>query len=126
METVQIVLDKKLLQATDQAARRAKQNRSALVRRPARASSPAADSGEGGAGPPWIFQSITGARSIRGLGGRGGVAGRMVRGDVRLYRFASPDKARPVVVLTRDSAVSYLATVTVAPIRPRSGVYPPK
>ncbi len=32
METVQIVLDKKLLQATDQAARRTKQNRSALVR----------------------------------------------------------------------------------------------
>jgi predicted transcriptional regulator len=32
METVQIVLDKSLLQATDQAARRTKQNRSALVR----------------------------------------------------------------------------------------------
>jgi metal-responsive CopG/Arc/MetJ family transcriptional regulator len=32
MKTVQIVLDKKLLQATDQAARRIKQNRSALVR----------------------------------------------------------------------------------------------
>ena len=32
METVQIVLDKKLLQATDRAARRTKQNRSALVR----------------------------------------------------------------------------------------------
>ncbi|MGA2648996.1 MAG: ribbon-helix-helix domain-containing protein [Terracidiphilus sp.] len=32
METVQIVLDKKLLQATDKAARRTKRNRSALVR----------------------------------------------------------------------------------------------
>ena len=32
METVQVVLDKKLLHATDQAARRTKQNRSALVR----------------------------------------------------------------------------------------------
>jgi len=32
METVQIVLDKELLRATDQAARRAKRNRSALVR----------------------------------------------------------------------------------------------
>lgn len=32
METVQIVLDKKLLQAADQAARRTKRNRSALVR----------------------------------------------------------------------------------------------
>ena len=32
METIQIVLDKRLLRATDQAARRTKQNRSALVR----------------------------------------------------------------------------------------------
>lgn len=32
METVQIVLDKKLLAATDRAARRTKRNRSALVR----------------------------------------------------------------------------------------------
>ena len=32
MEIIQIVLDKKLLQAADQAARRAKQNRSALIR----------------------------------------------------------------------------------------------
>ena len=32
METIQIVLDKGLLQATDRAARRMKRNRSALVR----------------------------------------------------------------------------------------------
>jgi metal-responsive CopG/Arc/MetJ family transcriptional regulator len=32
METVQVVLDKKLLQAADKAARRSKINRSALVR----------------------------------------------------------------------------------------------
>ena len=38
------------------------------------------------------------------------------RGDVRLYQFAPPDKKRPVVVLTRGSAISYLSTVTVAPI----------
>lgn len=44
------------------------------------------------------------------------MAGRIARGDVRLYQFAPPDKKRPVVVLTRDSAVSYLSTVTVAPI----------
>jgi len=44
------------------------------------------------------------------------MAGRIVRGDVRLYEFAPPDKRRPVVVLTRDSAVGYLSTVTVAPI----------
>ena len=44
------------------------------------------------------------------------MAGRIARGDVRLYRFAPPDKERPVVVLTRDSAIQYLAAVTVAPI----------
>src|SRR5215469_18817458 len=44
------------------------------------------------------------------------MASRIVRGDVRLYRFTPPDKQRPVVVLTRDSALTYLSTVTVAPI----------
>jgi mRNA interferase MazF len=44
------------------------------------------------------------------------VAGTLSRGDVRLYRFAPPDKQRPVLVLTRDSAIGHLASVTVAPI----------
>jgi mRNA interferase MazF len=44
------------------------------------------------------------------------VAGKIARGEIRLYRFAPPDKERPVVVLTRDSAIAYLAAVTVAPI----------
>jgi mRNA interferase MazF len=44
------------------------------------------------------------------------VAGRIARGDVRLYEFAPPYKKRPVVVLTRNSALAYLSTVTVAPI----------
>ena len=44
------------------------------------------------------------------------MAGKIARGEVRLYRFAPPDKERPVVVLTRDSAIPYLSAVTVAPI----------
>jgi mRNA interferase MazF len=44
------------------------------------------------------------------------VAGKLARGDVRLYQFAPPDKKRPVVVLTRDSVIAYLTTVTIAPI----------
>lgn len=44
------------------------------------------------------------------------MASGIARGDVRLYQFAPPDKNRPVVVLTRDSAIAYLSTVTVAPI----------
>jgi mRNA interferase MazF len=46
----------------------------------------------------------------------GVVAGRITRGEVRLYSFAPPDKARPVLVLTRASAIGYLARITVAPI----------
>ena len=38
------------------------------------------------------------------------------RGEVRWYQFAPPDKRRPVVVLTRDSVISYLGEVTVAPV----------
>ncbi len=44
------------------------------------------------------------------------MAGRVERGEIRLYRFPPPDKARPVLVLTRESAIGYLARVTVAPI----------
>ena len=40
----------------------------------------------------------------------------MRRGEVRWYRFAAPDKRRPVVVLTRDSVLEYLGEVTIAPI----------
>ena len=49
-----------------------------------------------------------------GQGGR--MAERVGRGDVRLYRFPTPDKQRPVVVLTRDSIIDRLARVTVAPV----------
>jgi mRNA interferase MazF len=44
------------------------------------------------------------------------MAGRLERGDVRLVRFPRPDKARPVLILTRDSTLRYLTRVTVAPI----------
>jgi mRNA interferase MazF len=40
----------------------------------------------------------------------------MRRGEVRWYKFAQPDKRRPVVVLTRESAVVFLSEVTIAPI----------
>lgn len=40
----------------------------------------------------------------------------MTRGEVRWYRFSAPDKRRPVVILTRDSILEYLAEITIAPI----------
>lgn len=40
----------------------------------------------------------------------------MKRGEVRWYRFSHPDKRRPVLVLTRTSAIEFLGEVTVAPI----------
>jgi mRNA interferase MazF len=38
------------------------------------------------------------------------------RGDVCWYTFKPPDKKRPVLILTRDSAIGVLNSVTVAPI----------
>jgi mRNA interferase MazF len=38
------------------------------------------------------------------------------RGDVCWYTFTAPDKRRPVLILTRDSAIAMLNSVTVAPI----------
>ncbi len=40
----------------------------------------------------------------------------MHRGEVRWYKFSKPDKRRPVVILTRDSALEFLGEVTVAPV----------
>jgi mRNA interferase MazF len=40
----------------------------------------------------------------------------MKRGEIRWYKFAHPDKKRPVLVLTRDSVLEYLGEVTIAPI----------
>ena len=40
----------------------------------------------------------------------------MKRGEIRWYKFAPPDKKRPVLILTRDSVLEYLGEVTVAPI----------
>ena len=40
----------------------------------------------------------------------------MKRGEVRWYKFSPPDKRRPVLLLTRDSALEFLGEVTVAPV----------
>jgi mRNA interferase MazF len=40
----------------------------------------------------------------------------MKQGDVYWFRFRAPDKRRPVLILTRNSAISYLTSVTVAQI----------
>jgi mRNA interferase MazF len=40
----------------------------------------------------------------------------MRRGDVCWYTFPAPNKKRPVLILTRDSAIGVLNSVTVAPI----------
>src|SRR5438093_13376563 len=44
------------------------------------------------------------------------MAGRLGRGEVRLFRFPAPDQERPVLILTRGSGLDYLSRVTVAPI----------
>ncbi len=40
----------------------------------------------------------------------------MKRGEIRWYKFKSPDRKRPVLILTRDSILEYLEEVTIAPI----------
>ncbi|MDQ3666733.1 MAG: type II toxin-antitoxin system PemK/MazF family toxin [Acidobacteriota bacterium] len=40
----------------------------------------------------------------------------MKQGDVYWYTFRAPDKRRPVLILTRTSAIPYLTGITVAQI----------
>jgi mRNA interferase MazF len=40
----------------------------------------------------------------------------MKQGDVYWYSFKEPDKRRPVLILTRTSATSFLTGITIAPI----------
>jgi len=40
----------------------------------------------------------------------------MKRGEIRWYKFKSPDKKRPVLILTRDSIIKYSGEITVAPV----------
>ena len=42
----------------------------------------------------------------------------MRRAEIRWYKFSRPDKKRPVLLLTRDSALEFLGEVTVAPVTP--------
>ena len=39
----------------------------------------------------------------------------MRRGEIRWYTFASPDKRRPVLILTRDSVIDALNELIVVP-----------
>ncbi len=40
----------------------------------------------------------------------------MRRGEIRWYKFAAPDKRRPVLLLTRDSVIDVLGEIIVAPV----------
>lgn len=40
----------------------------------------------------------------------------MKQGEIYWYTFNAPDKRRPVLILTRNSAISYLNSVTIAQI----------
>lgn len=44
------------------------------------------------------------------------MARRLSRGEIWLYTFAAPDRRRPVLVLSRDSALAVMRTALVAPI----------
>jgi mRNA interferase MazF len=40
----------------------------------------------------------------------------MKQGDLYWFTFREPDKRRPVLILTRTSAIGFLTSITVAPI----------
>jgi len=40
----------------------------------------------------------------------------VTQGDVYWYTFKEPDKRRPVLILTRSSAIPFLTSLTIAPI----------
>jgi mRNA interferase MazF len=44
------------------------------------------------------------------------VARELNRGEIWTYRFAPPDKQRPVVILSRQQVIGLLHTVMVAPV----------
>lgn len=50
------------------------------------------------------------------MGDGAGVGRAVNQGDVYWYTFRAPDKRRPVLILTRNSAIPFLTGVTVAPI----------
>jgi mRNA interferase MazF len=50
------------------------------------------------------------------MGGGAGLARLIERGEIRWYQFRRPDKKRPVLILTRSSALAFLSEVTVAPV----------
>ena len=46
------------------------------------------------------------------------MAGEIARGEIWQYRFAPPDKRRPVLVISRNSLLGVLETATVVAITP--------
>lgn len=44
------------------------------------------------------------------------MARKLARGEIWLHTFSTPDKRRPVLILSRDSALAFMRTALVAPI----------
>src|SRR5215467_4003608 len=86
VETIQIVLDKKLLRATDQAARQTKRNRSALVRDALREHLRALDTRAREERDRQVIQRGPRQPTKRMFGRRRRCGGTVTRGDVRLYQ----------------------------------------
>ncbi len=116
MQTIQVVLEEKLLRDTDRVVRKIKTNRSALIREALREHLKRVRTQEleeqERRGYEKFPQSLDETEWVR----PGGGVARLERGEVRFHKFAPPDKRRPVVVLTRPSSIPRLTTVTVAAI----------
>src|SRR5690606_16426270 len=63
-----------------------------------------------------IHSTAGSGRGVRRMARRAGLGSAVKRGDICWYEFRTPDKRRPVLILTRDSAIAVLNSVTIAPI----------
>jgi hypothetical protein len=115
MKTVQIALEEDLVATVDKVAKRLRTTRSAFTRDALRSAlaNIRVKELERKHRERYLRKPVKKGSSASG---RTANLGRvMKRGEVRWCKFAKPDKRRPVVILTRDSALEFLGEVTFAP-----------
>jgi mRNA interferase MazF len=116
MKTVQMTLDESLVEEVDRAAEALGTTRSAFTREALREALVRRRELELERRHRAGYAAACRPRRVRRLERPAGLARLMQPSEIRWYRFGAPDKRRPVLVLTRDSALDFLGEATVAPI----------
>ena len=129
MKTIQMTIDDRLLQLVDKMSRARKTTRSAFIRdaleaeiRRQRIREDEARHAEEGTREN---QLLPGENSTSGSMSR--IGRRIVnRGDICWYTFKAPDKRRPVLIVTRDSAIGCYRTRSPLHQSPRQSAVSPQ